>query len=169
MTDPDARLYRKSAGQGAQLCYHSNATVENRHGLVVEHETTHATGTAEREAAVEMVAQIPGSHRVTVGADKIYDTRTCVDELRNLHATPHMAQNDANRRSAIDGRTTRHPGYQVSQRIRKRIEECFGWGKVIGPLRKVKLRGKAQVDFLCTLTYAGYNLVRMRNLGLGIP
>lgn len=169
MTDPDARLYHKSAGPGAQLRYYSHTLMENHHGLVVEHETTHASGTAERGAAVEMVTRIPGTHRVTVGADKNYDTRACVGELRGANATPHVAQNDVNRRSAIDGRTTRHPGYQVSQRIRKRIEECFGWDKVIGPLRKVKLRGIAQIDFLCTLTYTAYNLVRMRNLGLGIP
>ena len=163
-TDPDARLYRKAAGQSSRLSDMSHALMENRNALIVDHQTTHSTGTAERAAAVEMVGRLAGTHPVTVGADKSYDTRECVEALRCAAATPHVAQNDRNRRSAIDGRTTRHAGYAVSQRIRKRIEEAFGWGKVIGPLRKVKLRGIAKVDHLCTLTYAAYNLVRMRSL-----
>lgn len=167
-TDPDARLYRKAEGQASQLCYMSHALMENRNALIVDHQTTHATGTAEREAALDMVQRLEGKHRVTVGADKNYDTRECVDALRGARATPHVSQNDRNRRSAIDGRTTRHEGYTVSQRIRKRIEEGFGWGKVIGPLCKVKLRGIDKVDHLCTLTYAAYNLVRMRRL-LPVP
>jgi len=163
-TDPDARLFRKAKGQASQLCYMSHTLMENRNALIVDHRTTPATGTAERETAVAMVGRLPGAHRVTVGADKNYDTRECVDNLRFATATPHVAQNDTNRRSAIDGRTTRHAGYTVSQRIRKRIEEGFGWGKAIGPLRKVKLRGIKKVEFLCTMTYAAYNLVRMRSL-----
>ena len=106
---------------------------------------------------------------MTVGADRAHDTADFIDELRCRNATPHVAQNTKNRRSAIDGRTTRHPGYTVSQRIRKRIEETFGWGKTIGPLRQVKVRGVARVNHLCLLTYAAYNLVRMRNLSGAVP
>ena len=111
-----------------------------------------------------MIEARPGNQRVTVGADKAYDTAEFVDTLRCANATPHVAQNTSNRRSAIDGRTTRHAGYTVSQRIRKRIEEGFGWGKVIGPLRKVQVRGLKKVGFVFTLTFAAYNLVRLRNL-----
>ncbi len=168
-TDPEARLYRKSRGQGAQLCYQSHILMENRNGLIVDHELTPASGTGERTAAVDMVTRLPGNHRVTVGADRGYDTADFIDELRCRNATPHVAQNTKNRRSAIDGRTTRHPGYTVSQRIRKRIEETFGWGKTIGPLRQVKVRGVARVNHLCLLTYAAYNLVRMRNLSGAVP
>lgn len=167
-TDPDARLFRKAQGQASRLCYQSHVLMENRHALIVDHQTTHASGTAERQAAVAMVARLPSARRVTVAADKNYDTRLCVAELRSVQATPHVTQNVSNRSSAIDGRTTRHPGYAVSQRIRKRIEEGFGWGKTIGPLRKVKVRGIDKVDQLCTLTYAAYNLVRMRTL-LAMP
>lgn len=168
-TDPEARLYRKSRGQGAQLCYQSHILMENRNGLIVDHELTQASGTGERTAAVEMVTRLPGNHRVTVGADRGYDSADFIDDLRCRNATPHVAQNTKNRRSAIDGRTTRHPGYTVSQRIRKRIEETFGWGKTVGPLRQVKVRGVAKIDHLCLLTYAAYNLVRMRNLVGAVP
>jgi IS5 family transposase len=163
-TDPEARLYRKSRGQGAQLCYQSHILMENRNGLIVDHELTPASGTGERTAAVDMVTRLPGNHRVTVGADRGYDSTDFIDELRCRNATPHVAQNITNRRSAIDARTTRHPGYTVSQRILKRIKETFGWGKTVGPLRQAKVRGVARVNHLCLLTYAAYNLVRMRNL-----
>jgi hypothetical protein len=116
-----------------------------------------------------MVTRLPGNHRVTVGADRGYDTADFIDELRCRNTIPHVAQNTRNRRSAIDGRTTRHPGYTVSQHIRKLIEETFGWGKTIGPLRQVKVRGLTKIDRLCLLTYAAYNLVRMRNLVGAVP
>jgi IS5 family transposase len=163
-TDPEALSYRKSDNQPARLGYLGHVLMENRNGLVVDARLTQATGTAERDAAVAMIEARPGKRRVTVGADKAYDTADCVDRLRCANATPHVAQNTSKRRSAIDGRTTRHAGYTVSQRIRKRIEEGFGWGKVIGPLRKVHVRGVQKVSFVFTLTFAAYNLVRLRNL-----
>lgn len=162
-TDPEAQLFRKGPGK-ARLCYMGHVLMENRHGLVVDGSLTQATGTAERDAAIAMVTERPGQHRITVGADKLYDTRDFVAKLRDLDATPHVAQNDTNRRSAIDGRTTGHSGYTVSQRVRKRIEETFGWGKVIGPIRKTKFRGQRKIGFQLMLTLAGYNLVRMRNI-----
>ena len=163
-TDPEALSYRKGDSLPARLGYLGHVLMENRNGLVVDTRLTPATGRAEREAAVAMIEARPGNQRVTVGADKAYDTAEFVDTLRCANATPHVAQNTSNRRSAIDGRTTRHPGYTVSQRIRKRIEECFGWGKVIGPLRKTHVRGVKKVGFVFTLTFAAYNLVRLRNL-----
>ncbi len=138
--------------------------MENRHGLVVDAMLTEATGTAEREAALTMVARQP-ARRVTVGADKAYDVRDFVERARALGATPHVAQNLTRRGgSAIDDRTTRHEGYGVSQVIRKRIEEVFGWAKTVGPMRKTKLRGVARVGFQLMLTMAGFNLIRMRGL-----
>ena len=125
-TDPDARLYRKSSGQGAQLCHMGHVLMENRHGLIVDATLTHATGTAEREAALTMLGRLLGRHRITLAADKAYDVADFIAKLREIKVTPHVAQNTSNRRSAIDGRTTHHPGYAVSQRIRKRIEEVFG-------------------------------------------
>jgi len=163
-TDPQAKLFRKGQGKEARLCYMGHALMENRHGLVMDARVTEATGTAERDTALAMVGKRSGTRRITVGADKLYDTRAFVASLRELNATPHVAQNDTNRRSAIDGRTTAQAGYEVSQRIRKRIEEAFGWGKQIGPLRQTKYRGKERVNFHMLLTMAGYNLVRMRNL-----
>ena len=127
---------------------------------------TQATGTAEREAAVDLVEALGGTQQITLGADKNYDTRSFVEELREMKVTPHVAQNDTNRASAIDGRTTRHPGYATSQTIRKRIEECFGWAKTIGGLRKSRFIGRQKLDFQFVLTFAAYNLVRMRNLGV---
>jgi len=165
-TDPDAYLYKKSEGTAARLSYLGHILMENRHGLVTDAQVTQATGTAEREAAIEMVEALSGTHRVTLGADKNYDTRDCVDRLRCANATPHVAQNTSNRSSAIDGRTTRHQGYAVSQRFRKRIEECFGWAKTIGGLRKSRFVGREKLDFQFVLTMAAYNLVRMRNLGV---
>jgi transposase len=163
-TDPEARLYKKVKGQEAKLAYLGHALMENRHGLVVDTRVTQATGTAEREAAVAMAEAIPGQQRVTLGADKNYDTCDCVRELRELRVTPHVAQNTSGRSSAIDGRTTRHPGYAVSQRKRKCVEEIFGWMKTVGLLRKTRYRGLARVGWMFTFAAAVYNLVRMRTL-----
>lgn len=168
-TDPEAQLFRKGPGKEARLYYMGHVLMENRHGLVVDGALTQATGTAERDTAAEMVAKRPGRHRLTLGADKLYDTKDFVATLRELKVTPHVAQNDTNRRSAIDGRTTRHRGYSVSQRLRKRIEENFGWGKDIGPIRKTKLRGCKKIGFQLMLTLAGYNLIRMRNIFAEAP
>jgi len=163
-TDPDARLYRKSAGQGARLCYMGHLLMENRNGLIVDTETTPATGWAERAAAEAMIEEVPNTGRLTLGADKAFDTAEHVDNLRRLRVTPHVAQNTSNRRSAIDQRTTRHPGYAVSQRFRKRIEEAFGWIKTTGGLRKTRHRGLGRVGWIFTLTAAAYNLVRVPKL-----
>jgi len=138
--------------------------MENRHGLVISPRLTAATGTAEREAAEAMVEGVPGRHRITVGGDKAYDTRGFVQALRGLKAVPHVAQNCQGRKSAIDGRTTRHPGYAVSQRLRKRVEEIFGWMKTVGNLRKTRHRGEDRVGWVFPLPAAAYNLVRIRNL-----
>jgi transposase len=163
-TDPEARLYKKTKGSESKLCYQGHVLMENRHGLAVNTRLTQATGWGEREAAIEMVEDLPGSHRVTVGADKGYDSSIYVDALRERKATPHVAQNDTQRRSAIDGRTTRHPGYQASQRMRKRVEEIFGWLKTVGMMRKTRHRGRATVEWMFTFVVAAYNLVRMRKL-----
>jgi transposase len=164
-TDPDAKLARKGNGKEANLSYNGNLLVENRNGLIVNTELFEANGTAERDAALIMLEQIPGTGRVTVAGDKGYDTRDFVAECRGLGVTPHVAQN-VNRSggSAIDSRTTRHPGYAVSQKKRKRIEECFGWLKTIALLRQVRHRGIAKVGWIFTFAAAAYNLVRMRNL-----
>ena len=163
-TDPDAQLYKKAAGQAAKLCHMGHVLMENRNGLVVEASTTPATGTAEREAAAEMLQQHSGGHRITVGADKAYDTIDFVAEMRRQGVTPHVGQNNKNRRSAIDARTTRHPGYAVSLRIRKRIEEVFGWMKTVGGQRKSRFCGTAKVGWMFTLAAAAYNLVRLPKL-----
>jgi hypothetical protein len=164
-TDPEAKLHRKGKGKEAKLCYIGNAMTENRHGLVVETELGGASGTIEREAAKTMVVRYsPGSRRLTLGADKAYDTREFVDDLRDLNVTPHVAQNLNGRRSAIDKRTTRHPGYAISQQKRKRIEEPFGWGKTIGGLARPMLRGASKLGFKFTLTMASYNLIRIPKL-----
>jgi transposase len=168
-TDPDAMLARKSRGTGAVLAYRGHLLTENRNGLVVSTLTTRAYGSAERDAALLMGEALPGTHRVTLGADKGYDARDFVDELRHMGITPHVAQNDTNRRSAVDERTTRHAGYQLSQKARKRIEEVFGWMKSIGLLRKVRHRGLERVGWMFTFTAAAYNLVRIRNLMRGAP
>ena len=166
-TDPEARLYKKSKGKESRMSYLGHALMENRNGLIVDGLITHATGTAEREAALEMVADVAGNRRITVGGDKGYDTHGFVEDLRELQATPHVAQNtERNGGSAIDGRTTRHEGYTVSLRIRKRIEEAFGWIKTVGNLRKTRHRGAAKVDWYFVLALSAYNLVRMRNLGV---
>ena len=163
-TDPDARLARKGPGKEAKLSYSGHVLMENRNGLAVDVALLPATGTAEREAAVEMIAELPDSGRITLGADKNYDTRALVEQLRELEVTPHVAQNDTNRRSAIDARTTRHPGYAISQQKRKRIEEIFGWLKTVAGLRKLRHRGHERVEWMFTFAVAAYNLVRIRNL-----
>jgi transposase len=159
-TDPGARLFKKAKGQEAKLGYLGHVLMENRNGLVVDTRLTQATGTAERDAAEEMLQK----RRGTVGADKAYDTRDFVSRVRAAGVTPHVAQNQRNRRSAIDGRTTRHPGYAISQTKRKRVEEIFGWGKTVGLLDKLRHRGRDRVGWVFTFTAAAYNLVRMRNL-----
>jgi len=165
-SDPEAMLFKKSRGSESKLSYLGHVLMENRNGLVVDTRLTRATGTAERDAALEMAARIPGgTRRVTLGGDKNYDTRDFVDKLREAAVTPHVAQNQhERRRSAIDQRTTQHPGYAISQKKRKRVEEIFGWIKTIGGLRKTKHRGKDRVGWMFTFAAAAYNLVRMRNL-----
>jgi len=164
-TDPEARLFRKGPGKEAKLNYMGQVLMENRNGLAVQTELTQATGTAEREAAVAMVAAQAPDGGVTLGGDKNYDTQGCVADLRAVGVTPHVAQNTTRRGgSAIDGRTTRHPGYDLSQRVRKRVEEIFGWLKTVGGMRKTRFRGSARVGWMFTWALAAYNLVRMRNL-----
>jgi len=164
-SDPDARLARKSGGHEAKLAYCGNVMIENRHGLVVDTELLRCNGTAERDAAMLMAERVDGTDRITLGADKGYDTHDFVKEMRGMNVTPHVTQNEKRPGgSAIDGRTTRHPGYQVSQRKRKRIEEVFGWIKTVGMLRKTRHRGLETVRWVFTFTAAAYNLVRMRNL-----
>jgi transposase len=167
-TDPEARLFKKGKGKEAKLCFMGHVLMENRHGLIVSPALTAATGTAERETAVRLVEAVPGQNRITVGGDKAYDTRDFVQSLRALKAVPHVAQNCHGRKSAIDGRTTRHPGYAISQRLRKRVEEIFGWMKTVGNLRKTRHRGEDRVGWVFTLTAAAYNLVRIRNLKAAI-
>jgi transposase len=165
-TDPEARLYRKSSGKEARLSYLGHTVVENRNGLVVAAMATQADGTAEYDAGLLMVADLmkKRKRRMTLGADKAYDTTDFVKTVRELGATPHVTQNNRNRRSAIDGRTTRHPGYRVSLSKRWLVEKPFGWMKQIGGLRKVKLRGLAKVEWLFVFTCAAYNLLRIPKL-----
>jgi transposase len=164
-TDSDARLAVKGDRQTSQLAFSGNAIIENRNGLVVATQLVEADGTAERDAALMMLAQIPGNHRITLGADKGYDAGEFVDQLRGMTVTPHIAQNiTAQRGSNIDGRTTHHPGYAVSMRKRKRIEEVFGWLKTVAGLRKTRHKGLDRVGWVLTFAAAAYNLVRMRNL-----
>jgi transposase len=164
-SDPEAQLARKGAGKEAKLSYSGNLLVENRNGLILSSRVWEATGIAERYAALEMLQEVPGIGRVTVGGDKGFDTADFVRECRNLRMTPHVAQNLGRRGgSAIDGRTTQHAGYRISQKKRKRIEECFGWLKTIALLRKVRHRGTLKVDWMFSFACAAYNLVRMRNL-----
>lgn len=163
-TDPEARLFRKGKGHESKLCHQGHVLMENRHGLVVDGMVTPPAGTAEREAAVEMLGRVPKDGRLTLGADKGYDTREFVDVLREMVVTPHVTQNTTNRASAIDERTTRHLGYALSQRARMRIEEIFGWLKTIALLRKTRHRGTARVEWMFVFALAAYNLVRMRNL-----
>jgi len=164
-TDPDARLARKSGGHEAKLAYCGNVLIENRNGIVVDTELLQCSGLAERHAAMMMMERVGGVERVTLAADKGYDTHDFVKEMRGMKVTPHVWQNTKRQGgSAIDGRTTRHDGYQVSQRKRKRIEEVFGWAKTVGLLRKTRHRGLETVRWVFTFTATAYNLVRMRNL-----
>jgi transposase len=164
LTDPSARLFKKSRGAEAKLGYLGHVVTENRNGLVVDTRLTLASGTAERDAATAMMEHKPAGKRVTLGGDRGYDTAGLVEKLRGLQVTPHVAQNTTNRRSAIDARTTRHEGYAVSQRKRKRVEEVFGWLKTIALQRKTRFRGADRVGWMFTFAAAAYNLVRMRNL-----
>lgn len=161
-TDPEARLYKKAKGQEAKLCCLGHVLMENRNGWVVNSYLSQSTGTAEREAAVVMCDEIEGNHQITLGADKNYDVRDFVKELRGMKVTPHVAQRE--RGSAVDRRTTRYPGYGISQRKRKRVEEIFGWLKTVGLMCKTRHRGAVRVGWMFTFTLAVYNLVRMRNL-----
>ena len=164
-TDPDALLARKGGGKEAKLSYNGNLLIENRNGLIVTTELFQANGTAERDAGLVMLEQVPGGHRVTVGADKAYDTKDFVAECRNLKVTPHVAQNTKRAGgSAIDQRTAGQAGYAISQIKRKRIEESFGWLKTIALMRKVRHRGIFKVGWVFPFAAAAYNLVRMRNL-----
>lgn len=166
-TDPDARLYKKAVGREAKLGYLGHLLTENRHGFIVDTAVTAATGTAEREAAIVMLGELPlTARRLTVGADKNFDTRDWVAAVRIMGITPHVAQYGPHprRRSAIDGRTTRSPGYAISQRRRKLVEQPFGWMKTVGLLRKLRHRGGRLVDWIMSFTAAAYNLVRWRNL-----
>lgn len=161
-TDPEALLARKGRGKETRLCFAGHVLMENRNGLVVDVDVTQATGRAEREAAVRMLDRLPRKkRRLTLGADKGYDTREFVADLRKRKVTPHVAQNQSGRRSAIDGRTTSWGGYKVSQRVRKRVEEIFGWAKTIGGGDKLRYIGVARNRLWAELTAAGYNLVRM--------
>jgi transposase len=164
-TDPDAKLYKKGKGKEAKLCFMGHSLMENRHGLLVDACLTFADGHAERVAALHMIEPFADRPRaITLGADKAYDTEDFVNELRSMKVTPHVAQNTSGRRSAIDGRTTRHGGYAVSQRIRKRIEEAFGWIKTVAGQDKTKFRGRARVGWAFTFAAAAYNLVRLPKL-----
>lgn len=164
-TDPDALLARKGKGKESKLSYNGNLLVENRNGLIVNAELLQANGRAERDAALLMLEQVPSDGRITVGGDKGFDTAEFVHECRRMNVTPHVAQNTGRPGgSAVDARTTRHAGYDVSQKRRKRIEECFGWLKDIALLRKLKHRGLFKVAWIFTFAAAAYNLVRMRKL-----
>jgi transposase len=157
-TDPEARLAKKGKGKEARLCLMGHVLMENRNGLIVDVETTQATGTAEVEAATEMLDRVGGDRRLTVGGDKLYDQGPFVDACRMRNITPHVAQKQ---QSAIDGRTTRHPGYAVSQKIRKRVEEIFGWEKTVGGLRKLRFRGVRRAGLWVMLTATVFNVVRL--------
>lgn len=164
-TDPDARLARKGRGKEAKLCFMGHALMENRNGLIVGAVATRASGHAERLAAVHLIEpHAEKAGRVTVGGDKGYDAEDFIIEMREINVTPHVAQNDNGRRSAIDGRTTRHPGYAVSMCIRKRIEEAFGWAKTVAGLRKARHRGLPKIDWQFTFAMAAYNLIRLPKL-----
>ena len=170
-TDPDARLYRKSHNTASILCYQGHALMENRNGLVVSAVVTHADGLGERRAALAMLDAMPSSgHRRSVGADKAYDTRDFITGCRERNVSPHVASNATRRGgSAIDARTTRHASYRLSQIIRKRIEESFGWAKTIGRIRQTVFRGLARVDQQFKLTMAASNLLRMARMPIAVP
>ncbi len=165
-TDPDAKLYRKGRGQESKLCYAAHALMENRNGLIVGFAVTEATGRCEREAALDLLDRHrpQGSRRRTLGADRGYDTRQFVADCRERRVTPHVTQNVSGRRSAIDRRTTRHEGYAVSQVVRRRIEEIFGWMKTVGGFRRTRFKGRRRTDFAGTMVAAAYNLLRIARL-----
>lgn len=164
-TDPEAKLARKGNGKEAKLCYSGHALMENRNGLVVDIQIDEANGTAERTNAIEMLSKREGDKRITVAGDKGYDTKGFVEDCRRLNVTPHVAQHsNAHRRSAIDGRTTRHGGYAVSQRKRKLVEEVFGWFKTVGNFRRTRFKGRALTQLAAFFVAAAYNLVRMARL-----
>ena len=158
-------MMRKGNGREAKLSYGAHCLMENRSGLVVDLRVTQATGTSERDAALDMVRALPGNHRVTLGADRGYDTREFVASARELGATPHVAQNiSGRRRSATDKRTVTHEGYRISQRSRMFIESIFGWGKTIGGLRRTRFKGRARVGMQVEMIGAAYNLIRMSRM-----
>lgn len=165
-TDPEAKLARKGRGKEAKLSYSGHALMENRHGLLVDFRIAEANGTAERAMALQMVREtLVGDHRITLGADKGYDTRGFVADCREANVTPHVARNERRKGgSAIDGRTTRHAGYSVSQRLRKRVEEIFGWMKTVGNFRRSRYKGQARTQLAAHLVGAAYNLVRIARL-----
>ena len=164
-TDPDARLYKKGTGHESKLAYLGHLLTENRHGFIVDTAVTDASGTGERDAAIAMLGELPLTRRrITVAADKLFDRRAWVTTVRRMRITPHVAQYAGPGGSAIDGRTTRHPGYALSQRKRKLIEQAFGWMKTVGLFRKLRHRGGRLVDWLFSFGAAAYNLVRWRNL-----
>lgn len=164
-TDSDARLAKKGPGKEAKLSYMGHTVMENRNGLVVKAAASHATGKAERDVAADLLADLTGRKKRTVGADKNYDTAGFVADCRAMNMTPHVARNDKRPGgSAIDGRTSRHTGYTISQRSRKRVEEPFGWGKSVGLIRQMKVRGLAKVNSIFMMTMIGWNLTRMRAL-----
>jgi hypothetical protein len=167
-TDPEARLFKKGKGKEAKLSFMAHALMENRHGLLVDFRVTEASGTAERDAVPELLDQARERHfrPKTLGADKGYDTRDCVAEMRARGVTPHVARNASGRRSTIDGRTTRHPGYAISQRIRKRVEEIFGWMKTVGGFRRTRFRGLDKTGLAGYLVATAYNLVRLSRLSV---
>src|SRR5689334_16039972 len=170
-TDPEARLAKKGRGFESKLAYMGHALMENRNGLLVDFQLTQASGTAERDVVPQLLydAELRGFHPRTLGADKAYDARACVASMREYGVTPHVAQNTNRRRSAIDRRTTRHPGYANSQRIRKRVEEVFGWMKAVGGFRRTRYRGLARTQLAGYLVAAAYNLVRMARLTAAQP
>ena len=165
-TDKEARLFKKGKGKEAKLVFLAHGLMENRHGLLVDFQVSEASGTAERDAVPVLLDQAKerGFHPRTLGGDKNYDTRECVQVMRERGVTPHVAQNDKGRKSAIDGRTTRHPGYRVSQRIRKRVEEIFGWMKTVGGFRRTRYRGLDKTGLAGYVVATAYNLVRMARL-----
>ena len=167
-TDWQARLFKKSKNTEAKLCFLGHVLMENRNGLAVDAQVTAATGTAEREAALSMAESLPErARRRTMGCDKAYDAKDFAEELREANVTPHIAQ-QTHRTSAIDERTTRHAGYEVSQRKRKRVEEIFGWLKTVGLMRKTHFRGRDRVGWMFTFAVAAYNLLRIRNLEVAL-
>jgi transposase len=169
-TDPDARLYRKADGRESRLCFMGHVLMENRNGLAVDATLTRATGTAEREATLAILNRRKGGRRITLGADKAYDVAAFVEDLRGRQVTPHIAINGrvskhgVVRKTAVDGRTTRHPGYRASQICRKRIEEVFGWIKAQAGLAKLKVRGCAKANAVFIFAVAAYNLIRIPKL-----